>query len=143
MSEESTALLKKCNAGAKMAIGTIERVYPYVTERALKDALSEYIKKHEDVVARTRELLAEYCEGGADPNPIAQLMAKITTKMRLKRDCSDGNVAVIVIEGCNMGTKKLREYKQKYDGASQESCDTLQELMSLEGKLMNEMQAYL
>lgn len=143
MAEESTDLLKRCNAGAKMAIGTIERVYPFVTDKMLKDALSEYIKKHEDVVARTREQLADYCEGGADPNPIAQMMAKITTKIRLKRDCSDGNIAVIVIEGCNMGTKKLREYKKKYGGASAESCATLQSLMELEGKLMNEMQSYL
>ncbi len=143
MTEESTNLLKKCNAGAKMAIGTIERVYPFVTEKALKDALSEYIKKHEDIVARTREQLAEFCEGGADPNPIAQFMAKMTTKMRLKRDSSDGNIAVMVIEGCNMGAKKLREYKKKYSGATEESCETLQSLMELEGKLMSEMQSYL
>lgn len=143
MAEESTDLLKRCNAGAKMAIGTIERVYPFVTDKMLKDALSEYIKKHEDVVARTREQLADYCEGGADPNPIAQLMAKITTKIRLKRDSSDGNIAVMVIEGCNMGAKKLREYKKKYSGASAESCETLQSLMELEGKLMSEMQSYL
>lgn len=143
MTEESTELLKKCNAGAKMAIGTIERVYPFAADREFKDTLSEYIKKHEDIVARTREQLAEYCEGGADPNPFGQFMAKITTKMRLKKDSSDGNIAVIVIDGCNMGAKKLREYKKKYTLATADSCKTLQSLMELEGSLMSEMQNYL
>lgn len=141
--EENKVLLKRCNAGAKMAIGTIERVYPFATDRAFKDTLSEYIKKHEDIVARTREQLANFCEGGADPNPIAEFMAKITTKMRLKRDCSDSHIAIMVIEGCNMGTKKLREYKQKYQNVDKGSAETLQSLMDLEGKLMQEMQAYL
>ena len=49
----------------------------------------------------------------------------------------------MVIEGCNMGTKKLREYKQKYQNVDKGSAETLQSLMDLEGKLMQEMQAYL
>lgn len=141
--EDSVKMLKECNAGAKMAIGTIERVYPYAKESAFKDTLSEYIKKHEDIVARTREQLANYCQGGKDPNPIAQFMAKMVTKIRLKQDSSDGHVASMIIEGCNMGTKKLREYKQKYSGATSQSFDTLQNLIELECKLTNEMQSYL
>lgn len=141
--EDSIKMLKQCNAGAKMAIGTIERVYPYAKDNAFKDTLSEYIKKHEDIVARTRELLANYCQGGKDPNPIAEFMAEMTTKMRLKQDGTDSSVASMIIEGCNMGTKKLREYKKKYTCASKDSFDTLQNLIELECKLTNEMQIYL
>ena len=82
--EENKVVLKRCNAGAKMAIGTIERVYPFATDRAFKDTLSEYIKKHEDIVARTREQLANFCEGGADPNPIAEFIREIVRTVILQ-----------------------------------------------------------
>lgn len=141
--EDTIKMLKQCNAGAKMAIGTIERVYPYAKDSAFKDTLSEYIKKHEDIVARTRELLSNYCMGGKDPNPIAEFMAEMTTKMRLKKDSSDRSVASMIIEGCDMGTKKLKEYEKKYCCASEDSFDTIKNLMDLENKLKSEMQTYL
>lgn len=141
--KDDIKMLKQINAGAKMAIGTLERVYPFANCAEYKDSISEYIKKHEDIVARSRLLLSNYRKGGKDPSFVGEKMAEMTTRLRLSQDSSDSHISTLIIEGCNMGIKKLKEYKGKYKYADKSSIDLLTELVNLERKLTSEMQSYL
>jgi hypothetical protein len=88
-------------------------------------------------------LLNQYHDEGKEPSPMARGMSWIKTNVKLVMNESDGTIADLMTDGCNMGIKSLSKYLNQYKAADEKSKDITKKLIKLEGKFAEEMRAYL
>lgn len=140
---DSVKLLKECDAGAKMAVASIDEVLENVCDEKLKKLLQES-KDHHKVLGNEIHSLLNSCGAqDKDPNPMAKSMSWMKTNMKLAIDNSDATVADLIIDGCNMGVKSLYKYMNQYEEADVEAKRICKELISIEEKLCEELKEYL
>ena len=143
MNNDTIALLKECNSGIKMGESAIKRVLPKVTSDKLRHALEVCKDTHAQLGDRTHGMLLE---GGADTKPahaIANAMSNAKISVSLFINESDGTVASLMTDGCNMGVKSLNRYLNQYKAADEFSKDIAKKLIALEAKLSEDMRGYL
>ena len=140
---DTTELLKECNAGVKMGVSSIEEVLDNVSDEKLKSVLSQNKEEHQRLGSEIHELLNNYSEYGKEPNPMAKGMSWIKTNIMLAVDESDKTVADLITDGCNMGVKSLNKYLNKYKAADEKSKDIAKKLIILEHQLSIDMREYL
>lgn len=85
----------------------------------------------------------QYHDEGKEPSPMARGMSWIKTNVKLVMNESDGTIADLMTDGCNMGIKSLSKYLNQYKAADEKSKDITKKLIKLEGKFAEEMRAYL
>ena len=141
--EDTIKLLKECNAGSKTAVNSINQVIGDVNSKKFEDLLTTNISRHEQIGNETHRMLKEHGEQDKDPNIMARSMTWMTTNMKLMADDSDHEIASLMIDGCNMGIKKVSEYVNKYQNASSESVDIATKLIETEQKFMDDLRLYL
>lgn len=141
--EDTIKLLKECDAGTKTAVNSINQVSDDTQSDGLKQLLQKNLKEHEEIGNKTHSLLNEYDETGKDPSTMARSMSWMTTSMKLMANNTDHTVADLMMDGCNMGIKKVSEYINKYQDASSESVDLAKRLIKTEQKFMDELRLYL
>lgn len=141
--EDTINLLKECNAGAKMAVISIDEVLEKVKSESLKRMLEASKKAHEDWGDKTHVLLNEYHDHEKEPGLIAKMMSWIKVNMKLMQNKSDAEAANLITDGCNMGIKSLSKYLNKYGEANQEAKMIAQQLVTLEEKLMVDLRPFL
>lgn len=141
--EDTIKLLKECDAGTKTAVNSINQVRDDTQSDGLKQLLQQNLKEHEEIGNKTHSLLNEYDESGKDPSTMARSMSWMTTSMKLMANNTDHTVADLMMDGCNMGIKKVSEYINKYQDASSESVDLAKRLIKTEQKFMDELRVYL
>lgn len=140
---DTTSLLKECNAGSKMAVSTIDAIIESVKNEKLKSLLSDTKAHHEKLGNKIHEeLLAHDCED-KDPSPLAKSMSYLKTNVKLGMDATDETAAALITEGCDMGIKTLYQYLNKYDQADHSAKDLCERLISIEDTLRKDMYAYL
>ena len=64
-------------------------------------------------------------------------------EMKTMQDDADHAVAEMLIDGCNMGIKKLSEYINTYETAEKEAKDIAKRLVDAEQGLMDKLRLYL
>ena len=141
--EDTIKILKECNAGTKTAVNSINQVIGDVNSKQLENLLTTNLARHEEIGNTTDNMLKEHGESGKDPSAMTRSMTWMTTSMKLMMDNSDHEIASLMIDGCNMGIKKVSEYVNKYQDASTESLDVATKLIKTEQKFMDDLRLYL
>ena len=70
-------------------------------------------------------------------------MSWLKTNMKLTMNESDGTIADLITDGCNMGVKSLSRYLNQYAAADEVSKDIAKRLINLEGQLAIDLRDYL
>ena len=141
--QDTIKLLRECDAGIKMGISAIDDVLEYVKSEKLKKYLKDCRDENDRLDTTLQKLLEKYKDDGKEPNPIAKGMSWMKTNMKLVMNESDGTIADLITDGCNMGVKSLNKYLNEYAAADEESKDICKKLIKLEEELAIEMRDYL
>lgn len=142
-SNDTIELLKECNSGIKMGVSSIDEVLEYVKDDTLKDILNKSKEKHSILGDDTHKMLNEYHVEGKEPNPMAKAMSWIKTNFKISNSHTDGTVADLIIDGCNMGIKSLYKYLNDYSNAEPKAKDIAKRLINIEEKLIIDLRGYL
>ena len=141
--QDTIKLLRECDAGVKMGVKSIEDVEKYVRSGDMRERLTECKIEHERLAVEIEEQLGRFKDEGKSPNPIAQGMSWMKTNVKLAMDQSDGTIADLMTDGCNMGVKSLNRYLNQYEAADEVSKDITKRLINLEEKLACDIRCYL
>ena len=141
--QNTQKLLLECDAGVKMAISSINEVMKKDGDLKLHSILRASIEQHQKLEKELAALLAEYNIPENEPSPLAKGMSWMKTNMKLSMDNSNGIVADLITDGCNMGIKSLYKYLNQYKDADESSRKITEKLISIEEKLKKELQEYL
>jgi hypothetical protein len=140
---DTIRLLRECDAGVKMGIGSIDQVTKHVSNNEMRDMLEKSKSTHERLDAEIQAELARFHDDGKDPNPIAKGMSWLKTGVMLTMNESDKTIADLMTDGCNMGVKSLSCYLNKYKAADESSKDIAKRLIKAESMLAEGMRSYL
>ena len=141
--QDTIKLLRECDAGTKMGIASIDDVLDHVEDRQLYQKLADCKAEHEQLQCRIQQLLGKYRDEGKNPNPIAKSMSWMKTNMKLGMEATDGTIADLMTDGCNMGVKSLNRYLNQYKAADEQSKDIAKKLSHLEEQLTVDIRQFL
>ncbi len=141
--QDTVKLLRECDAGVRMGVSSINDVIGHAKSESLKKYLADCKSEHEKLGGEIRTLLDEYHDDGKAPNPIAKSMSWFKTGVKLAVDESDGTIADLMTDGCNMGVKSLNRYLNEYEAADEVSKDIAKRLINLEERLAIDIRDYL
>ena len=141
--QDTVRLLRECDAGVQMGIESLDDVRNLVREEALKALLVQCKKDHEALLREIEDALDRFGDEGKDPNLFAEVGSKLKTEWKMRMKESDGTVADLMIDGCNMGVKSLSRYLNQYKAADESAKDVAKRLIALEEKLGQDLRAYL
>ena len=113
--QDTVKLLRECDAGVKMGISSIDDVIEYVSDKNFKNDLMVCRQEHE----------------------------KLNSEIQQQLDNSDGTVADLITDGCNMGVKSLNRYLNEYKAADEVSKDICKRLINQEEQLGERIRCYL
>ncbi len=136
-------LLKECDSGVKMGIDGIKGVIDNAFDDGLKDILENYEEEHIKILNVIGEKLQKSGMDVKEPHPIAKMNLKFTTDIKMAMNDSDEKIASIMMDGCNMGIKSVSMYMNQYAGASKETKDIANSIVTLEQNFMNDLRKYL
>ena len=141
--KDTIRLLRECDAGVKMGTDSIEDVLDRVKNDEFRMLLNECRREHQVLEKEIREQLDRFSDEGKDPAPVLKGMSWIKTNMKMAMDDSDGTIADLMTDGCNMGVKSLNKYLNEYKAADEKSKDIAKRLINLEEKLAIDIRQYL
>ena len=141
--QDTVKLLRECDAGVKMGISSIDDVVDYVQDDRLRQQLNSCRAEHKQLEQEIRSRLDRFQDDGKEPNPMAKGMSWLKTNMKLSMEESDGTIADLMTDGCNMGVKSLNKYLNEYEAADEVSKDIAKRLIHLEERLTAEMRRFL
>lgn len=143
MEECTEKLLEECSQGCKMAINSIDQIQEHIQDDKLCDVVTRYKEKHRELEREAADMLAS--EGKAEPpaKAVATAMSWITTNVKLMMDEGNGQIAKLLMDGCNMGIQNITGHLHKYKGASGESKALAQKLVKLEEEMMKDIKQFL
>ncbi len=140
---DTIKLLRECDAGIKIGVASIEDVLDYVSNIDLKKHLDRCKNDHEKLENQIQLLLDKYHDDGKEPNAMAKSMSWLKTNMKLAVNESDGTVADLITDGCNMGVKSLSRYLNQYKAADETSKQITKRLIELEEHLAHSVRPFL
>lgn len=143
MNTDTRELLQECSAGCRMAVQSLNQITDYVENDKLKDMILKYKEKHIEIEERTEKILKEYGESGKDPGMLATAFSKIMTDMKLMLKSDSGQIAKLLMDGCNMGVQSMEEAIHKYAGASTETKDLAEDIVRLEEAMVQDLKQFL
>lgn len=141
--QDTVKLLRECDAGIKMGIGSIDDVLEHVESKDFSKKLTDCRNEHAQLQIETQQLLNKYKDDGKNPNPIAKGMSRMKTNMKLGMQDTDATIADLITDGCNMGVKSLNRYLNQYKAADEVSKDITKRLINLEEQLAIDIRQYL
>lgn len=140
---DTIKLLRECDAGIKMGVSSIDDVLEYVNDKELRRYLTDCKEEHEALKEEIQKLLDKYHDDGKEPNPMAKGMSWMKTNVKLVMNESDGTIADLMTDGCNMGVKSLNKYLNQYKAADEKTKDITKRLINLEEKLVVDIRRFL
>lgn len=143
MENDTLKLLRECDSGVKMAVGSIDEVSSRIKDQELKSLLDKSKEEHSQLGGSISELLASLGDEGKDPGVMAKSMSWIKTNVKLGLNDSDKTVAGLMTDGCDMGIKSLTRYLNEYKGASEIARSTARRLIGIEENLLYGLRSYL
>lgn len=141
--QDTIKLLRECDAGVKMGVASIDDVLDRVRSDKLKSYLIRCKQEHEGLKQEIHKLLAQYHDGGKEPNSIAKGMSWMKINVKMGMDDSDQTIAALMTDGCNMGVKSLNQYLNQYKAADEVSKDITKRLINLEERLAVDIRTFL
>lgn len=143
VNQDSIQLLRECNAGIKMGIGTIEEVVSDVKNCKLAQLLKDSMDTHRVLERKVESLLKQYGEEGKDPGTMAKTMSWMKTNFKMITDKSDTTIADLITDGCGMGIKTVSRYINQYQRADTKAMDIAKNLRDIEEELEISLREYL
>ncbi len=140
---DTIKLLRECDAGIKMGVASIDDVLDYVHDKTLRKCLVDCKVEHDKLKEEIQTLLDKYHDDGKEPNAMAKGMSWMKTNVKLVMDESDGTIADLMTDGCNMGVKSLNRYLNQYKAADEKTKDITKRLINLEEKLAVDIRCFL
>ena len=140
---DTIELLRECDAGIQMGIGTLDEVKDHVESGDFRTQLDAYQREYAQLQNEIQGLLHTYHDEGKDPNPIAKGMAWMKTNMTVALNDTDESIADIITDGCNMGIKSLNKYLNQYKAADERAKDFTKRLINLQERQLDGMRRYL
>lgn len=140
---DTIKLLRECDAGIKMGVASIDDVLDYVHSETLRKYLADCKNEHNKLKEEIQSLLNHYHDDGKEPNAMAKSMSWMKTNVKLVMDESDGTIADLMTDGCNMGVKSLNKYLNQYKAADEKTKDITKRLINLEEKLAVDIRCFL
>ena len=140
---DTIELLRECDAGIQIGIGTLDEVKDHVFNEEFKAQLDGYQCEYANLQNEIQGLLHSYNDEGKDPNPIAQGMAWMKTNMTIAFNESDAKIADIITDGCNMGIKSLNKYLNQYKASDERSKEFAKRLINLQERQVESMRQFL
>ena len=140
---DTVRLLRECDAGAAMGVGSINDVLGDVRSPSLRQLLTESRNDHDRISKEIRSQLHRYDDAGKRPGPVAETMSRMETRVKLAMGGGDRTVADLMTDGCNMGVKSLSRYLNQYRAADAGSRDAARRLIAMEARLAESLRAYL
>ena len=140
---DTIELLRECDAGIQMGIGTLDEVKDHVFNEDFRALLDGYQRQYANLQNEIQGLLHSYNDEGKDPNPLAQGMAWMKTNLTVAFNESDAKIADIITDGCNMGIKSLNKYLNQYQAADERSKEFTKRLINLQESQLEGMRQYL
>ena len=141
--QDTIRLLRECDAGVKMGVGSIGDVLPRVQNEDLHARLTKSLHEHDKLQNEIERELHRYEDEGKAPNPIAKGMSTLKTNMELFMHEDDKTIASLMTDGCNMGVKSLNQYLNEFEAADERSKDICKRLIHLEQELIREIRDFL
>ena len=140
---DSVRLLREVDAGIKMGITSIEDVIESTEAPELRRVLEHSREEHVHLQNEVEKLLDRYHDDGKEPDLMAKGMSWIKTNAKLAMEESDATIADLMTDGCNMGVKSLRRYRNQYPAADATTRSIADRQIQEEEHLIKEVQAYL
>lgn len=141
--QDTIRLLRECDAGIKMGMGSIDDVLGYVQDEGFRKDLIDCKREHGELNVEIQALLDQYHDDGKEPSPMAKSMSWIKTNVKLVMNESDQTIAGLITDGCNMGVKSLMQYLNQYEAADETSKDIAKRLIKLEERLAAQIRQFL
>ena len=143
MEQDSIRLLRECDAGVKMGVGTIENTLQYADSGKLRALLQRSRVHHLELGKQIGLLLDEANDEGKSPGTMAKGMSMLKTTVKLGLNPTDQTVATLITEGCEMGVRSLGRYLNEYAAAEPPARRIAQRLIEAEEELRDELRAFL
>lgn len=143
MNDDTIKLLRECEAGVKMGIGTLDDVIDGAKDERLRKILSEGKEKHVEIENEIKEMLSQYNNEEKEPAAMAKLMARMKSNVKMMAGDVDSNIADLVTDGCDMGIKTLNRYINQYAEANSEAKKLAGKLILTEESLERSIRPYL
>ena len=144
MNESDTIkLLRECDAGAKMAVSSIDEVMEKVSGPGMKQVLQESREHHEKLENEIHSLLKNYGSPEKEPAAMAKGMSWIKTNLTMSVNPGDDTIANLISTGCDMGVRTLQKYLNDCQNASDQAKTLVKKVIKLEEDLSVDMRAYL
>ncbi len=140
--QDTVELLKECDSGSKTAVNSIKEVLDNVQSQKLLEIMSEALSEHEALGDDIHQMLNEFGESGKEPAPMARAMSWMKINMKMITSPDDKSVAGLMVDGCDMGIKKLNEYLNQYTGASDGAKRLAERLIKLEKSFREDCLAF-
>lgn len=143
MENDTIHLLKECDAGAKMAISSIDEILEKVCDENLKELLQKSKHQHKKLCEEIHTLLLQHKSDGEEPDPMAKGMSWLKTNFKMVMNSCDATIADLITDGCNMGVKSLHKYLNQYQAADDTSKNICKHLALIEEDLCQQIRCYL
>lgn len=143
MNDDTIKLLRECEAGVKMGIGTLDDVMDGTKDERLRQILTEGKEKHVEIENEIKEMLSQYNNEEKEPAAMAKLMARMKSNVKMMAGDVDANIADLVTDGCDMGIKTLNRYINQYSEADNEAKKLAGKLILTEESLERSIRPYL
>ena len=141
--EDTIRLLQECDVGTQMGYDSLSEVCGNVKDPGFKKRLESTIAEHEALKAEVQTILNTSGAAGKSPNPIAKGMSWLKTNAELLANPTDGKVADLVIDGCNMGVKTICRDLNQYADADESAKALAKKLIRCEESLAMDIRQYL
>lgn len=141
--QDSIYLLRECDAGAKMAMASLDDVKDRTRNAEMQKILLESRQQHELIAEQIHKLLDSIGTGEKDPSPMARGMSAVKTGVKMGLDDSDQTVADLITDGCGMGIKSLHRYLNQYAAAETIARAVCRMLIAVEEQLVCDIKHFL
>ena len=141
--QDSIYLLRECDAGAKMAMASLDDVKDRTRNTEMQKILLESRQQHELIAEQIHKLLDSIGTGEKDPSPMARGMSAVKTGVKMGLDDSDQTVADLITDGCGMGIKSLHRYLNQYAAAETIARAVCRILIAVEEQLVCDIKRFL
>lgn len=140
--QDTEKLLRKCDAGIKMGISSLEDVIPKAADPQLEQILKQGRQEHIRLRAETERQLNRIRDKGKSPSGMARSMSSLKTQMTMQSG-GDPDAARLVTRGCEKGIDSLNKYLDKYHYADEKSKGLTNDLIAAEQKLIDELDGFM
>ena len=141
--QDSIYLLRECDAGAKMAMASLDDVKDRTRNTEMQKILLESRQQHELIAEQIHKLLDSIGTGEKDPSLMARGMSAVKTGVKMGLDDSDQTVADLITDGCGMGIKSLHRYLNQYAAAETIARAVCRMLIAVEEQLVCDIKHFL